>query len=440
MDCNLETALELFIEQHGPDRTYWVAFSGGMDSHVLLHLLARVREETFFLLKAVHVNHSLSVNALSWAQHCSDVCRELQVNLKQLTVQAKAGAGDSPEEIAREKRYAVLSSLLLPNDFLLTAHHQDDQAETLLLQLLRGAGPKGLASMPEIKASALGFQVRPLLKFPRSDLFAYAQREKLNWVEDESNTNTVFSRNFIRQEILPALQKRWPGVTNTFARVAAHCAEAQSILDNVALIDLAQAAGRSAGTLSLKFLSTLNPARQRLLLRYWLQEQNFLVPDTVKLQQIQREILGARADKNPHVAWKNLEVRRYRDDIFVMQRLTALDISQVLVWDLAQTLDIAGVGRLAATRIKGAGLSSNLKNITVRFRQGGENCILPKRDFTHHLKKLFWEWNIPPWMRPRMPLIFVGEKLAAVPGYFIGKEFVAGADEEGYEFNVEKPA
>jgi tRNA(Ile)-lysidine synthase len=283
-----------------------------------------------------------------------------------------------------------------------------------------------------------GFQARPLLTIPRTELLSYATTNNLQWIEDESNANTNFSRNFIRHDVLSVLKQRWPAVSATLARSASHCAEAQSLLDEMAFGDLAAGAGSAPDTLSVSFLLTLNPARQRQLLRLWLKEQNYFVPDTVKLQQIQREILHARLHKCPHVAWKNVELRRYRDDIFAMKRLPASDTNQILRWDLQSPLNINSVGVLHANLTAGTGLNASLKNITVRFRQGGEMCQLPKRDCTHSLKKLFWAWNIPPWERMRMPLIYVADKFAALPGYFVSEEFAAQQQEEGYVFSFEK--
>jgi tRNA(Ile)-lysidine synthase len=438
MDCNLDIALKNFCEQHGCERTYWIAYSGGLDSHVLLHLFARLKKIFPLRLKAVHINHSLSPNAGAWQLHCTSICRELNIELVHVTVQAKAQAGASPEETARDKRYEVLSGLLTPNDLLLTAHHQDDQAETLLLQLLRGAGPKGLAAMPTIKLCGVGWQARPLLAFTRAELLAYATTHPLVWIEDESNNDLHFSRNYLRREVMPLLKTRWPSVTDTFARVASHCAEMQALCDEMGAADLAAAAGSTAQTLSVSYLLTLSPARQRQVLRMWIKQLNYFVPDTLKLQQIQREILHARADKNPHVAWKNVDCRRYRDDIFVMKRLPASQSARIFAWDLQQPLNLADMGILHASLKQGEGLRAPCENVTVRFRQGGEVCQLPKRNFTSSLKKLFWEWNVAPWERERLPLIFVGDKLAAAPGFFIGAEFKADAEESGYVVSFEK--
>jgi len=429
---SLFNTLHDFCLEQGFDQTYWVAYSGGLDSHVLLHLLVNLRSLYPVKLRAVHINHSLSPNAENWSTHCAAVCRELQVDYEQQTIDAIASLGESPEAVARQRRYAVFSELLLPKDLLLTAHHQDDQAETVLLQLLRGAGPKGLAAMPRIKPFGHGLQARPLLDFMRVDLKTYAVENQLSWIEDESNDNTDFSRNFIRHQVLPILKERWPSVATTLARVSNNCAEAQQLIDEVSMQDLVITSGSVVGTLSVSRLLKLNPMRQRQVLRLWLKRLGFPVPGMIKIQQVQRDILQARPDKVPHIAWKGVELRRYRDDVYAMPSLHGHNAEQVVSWDLQRPLDLPGVGVLCAVPEMGKGLCADLKEITVRFRRGGEVCRLPGRDCSHSLKKLFQEWHIPPWKRDRVPLIYVGDRLAAVAGVFIGNDFMAREGQEGY--------
>jgi tRNA(Ile)-lysidine synthase len=434
---SLFSTLEKWCLQKGFEQTYWIGYSGGLDSHVLLHLLAALRALHPILIHAVYINHSLSPHAHAWAAHCAAVCETLKIEFTQQTIQAKSASGESPEEVAREGRYAVFSEILQPNDLLLTAHHQDDQAETVLLQLVRGAGPKGLAAMPVIKPLGRGFLVRPLLNSSRRDLQAYAEQNHLNWIEDESNTNTHFSRNFIRHEVLPLLAQRWPEVAKTLARTAAHCADAQNLLEDSAQQDLFAGVGSMPGTLSVSFLLQLPISRQRQLLRFWLQQQNHILPGTIKMQQIIQDMLGAKVDKAPCVAWDEVELRRYRDDLHVMKRLQPHDQTQVWDWDTQSDLTLQTVGVLRATLTEGTGFRAGLKDVTVRFRQGGEVCRLPNRGCQHTLKNLFWEWNVLPWERDRIPLVFVADSLAAAPGYFVAEAFKAAANEPGYHFSFD---
>ena len=425
---------DLFLT-HGFDKTYWVAYSGGLDSHVLLHALAQLRSDQPLRLRAIYVNHCLSPNASQWAQHCATVCESLQIDFQEEVIDANAAIGQSPEEVARQSRYSIFSKLISAGDILLTAHHQNDQAETLLLQMLRGAGPKGLAAMPSLKVFAKGFHARPWLNLTREELQEYAEQHHLRWIEDESNTNTAFSRNFIRHEVLPILKKRWPTVTETLTRVAHHCAESQQLLDQFMQQDLERVKGLLPRSLSIKKLVALDDARQRQVLRGWLQELGFPIPQTTKILQIQRDMLYAREDKMPHFCWSGVELRRFRDHLCAMPALQEFDAAQVFKWDFSQPLVLPQVGCLHATPVLGQGLRADSEHVTVRFRQGGESCRLPGREQHHDLKKLFQEWGVPTWERERLPLIYVGKKLAAVVGFFVSDEFAAGREEQGYVFS-----
>lgn len=320
---------------------------------------------------------------------------------------------------------------------MLTAHHQDDQAETVLLQLLRGAGPKGLAAMPALKPFAQGWLGRPLLSFTRAQLTKFAEQHALQWIEDESNTNTHFTRNFLRHDIMPLLRKRWPEVSNTLARVAENCAQAQQILDDVAEQDLQTLQGSSANTLSITKLRDKDVVSQRHILRAWLNQLNFPLPSAVKLKQIQQDMLYAREDKLPHFSWRGIELRRYRDDLYAMPKLPSNVAQQDRDWDLAQTLVLPNIGTLSTTLTQSMGLRCDITKVNVRFRKGGETLRLPGRSCHHELKKLFQDWGIPPWQRQRIPLVYVEDQLAAVVGYAVSEDFSAGKGDEGWLLRLE---
>lgn len=444
----INTVKEFCLNQ-GFEKTYWIAYSGGLDSLVLLHLFAELRLIYPLKLRAVYINHGLSQNAANWAVQCAEQCRQLQIDFCDKKIEIET-VDKSLEEAARDCRYAVFAECLEVNDVLVTAHHQDDQAETVLLQLVRGAGPKGLAAMPAIKPFAKGFQARPLLDFTRKELKEYAEQNQLRWIEDESNTNTSFDRNFLRHHILPVLKTRWPGVTNTLSRVAENCAEAQQVLDEFVLKDLAFVGESSLSslqnsqettpsTLSIKKLLQLDPVRQRHVLRAWFHKLHLPTPPSVKLQQIQTDMLNAQEDKLPHLVWSNVELRRYRDDLYVMLCMAQHDATQSYEWNFLQPLDLPNVGTLCALLTKGQGLRTDVQQVSVRYRQGGETLRLPGRKCHHSLKKLFQDWGIPPWQRDRVPLVYVGEKLAAIVGFFISEELEARGDEEGYKLMLDIP-
>ncbi len=424
------------IEQLPPACCYWVAYSGGLDSHVLLHSLAAVRDRLpVEKLCAVHVNHGLSPAADEWAEHCAAVCNKLNISCRILHVNARPGKGESPEAAARNARYQAIASLLERRDGLLTAHHQDDQAETVLLQLLRGSGPRGLAAMPRWDVFGAGWRGRPLLDFRRGELQAYAQSGRLCWVEDESNRDTGIERNFLRHEVIPLLRSHWPVLGKTLSRVAAHCAESADLLDQLAVQDLVTG---SEGELSIGRLKMLDTARQRNLLRYWIRKSGLPLPDTVHLQRTIDEVLPAAPDGMPCVGWTGAEIRRYRDRLYVMPPLPPHDSSKIHYWDMAETLQLQNGSALRAALAAGRGIKRELcrnARVTVRFRRGGERCRPAGRPHTHKLKKLLQEQAVPPWQRQRIPLIYLDEQLAAVAGLFVCEPFQARNEEPGLEIS-----
>ncbi len=422
------------IERLPPARRYWVAYSGGLDSCVLLHSLAAVRDRLpAERLCAVHVNHGLSPAADEWSEHCLAVCHKLDIPCRILHVDASPGKGESPEAAARNSRYRAIAFLLESTDGLLTAHHQDDQAETVLLQLLRGSGPRGLAAMPRWDLFGAAWRGRPLLDFSRSDLQSYARTGRLEWVEDESNYDTGIERNFLRHEVIPLLRSHWPALERTLSRVATHCAEAANLLDHLAEQDYVTG---PEGELNINHLKMLDAARQRNLLRYWIRQSGLPLPDTVHLQRIIDEVLPAAADAEPLINWDGAEIRRYRDRLYVMKPLLPHDSSEIHDWNMAEKLCLVDGAVLQVAPAIGRGIKQALcgaASVTVRFRQGGERCCPAGRARSHKLKKLLQEQGIPPWLRERIPLIYLDDELAAVAGLFVCEPFQARNSEPGLE-------
>ncbi len=426
-----------------PAPRYWVAYSGGCDSHVLLHLLSVLRAQLPGRLAAVHVDHGLSMDAPRWVAHCRRVCRRLSVPLEVLRVEARNRRGESPEAAARRARYQALAELMAPGECLLTAHHRDDQAETLLLQLLRGSGPRGLAAMPARIPFAGGMHLRPLLDFERAALRAYARREGLEWVEDESNFDAGIRRNFLRHQVLPLLRQHWPRVALTFSRSAAHCAEAAQLLDELAAMDLEAIGGRGAPdsspdpSLDVAALQALPPARRRNLLRYWLRGLGLPQPQAAQLQRIEEDLLGAGPDRQPAVHWAGVVLRRHRGRLHVTQPLPPFDASIVLVWSLSRSLELpGGNGRLEARPVQGRGLAARRcgERVQVCFRRGGERCRMAGGRH-HSLKKLLQEKGVPPWIRDRLPLICVAGEVVAVADLWRSPDFEADSGEQGWEIH-----
>lgn len=420
---------------HIPAARYWVAYSGGLDSHTLLHAMAGLRPQLPGAeLHAIHINHALQTHAQQWAEHCAEVCAALHIPCHAVQVNAAPAAGESPEAAARRARYQALAAVMHHGDALLTAHHRDDQAETLLLQLLRGAGPHGLAAMPACAAFTAGVHLRPLLEFTRAQLHHYATQHNLKWIEDPSNFGIHYDRNYLRQEIMPRLAARWPAVSGAFARSARHAADAAHLLEVLAHSDLEQvAAGRD--TLSVTQLKTLDQARQRNLLHAWFKRLHLPLPAAVHIEHILSDVVAAAADREPCVRWPGAELRRYRDLMYALAPLATHDSAAALPWDMQGALALpGGLGTLHALPAMGTGLKAALCRdpaITVRFRRGGEYCRPAGRGHTHELRKLFQEAGIPPWQRERIPLLYVGPDLAAVGDLWVCEPFQAAADESG---------
>ena len=287
-----------------------VALSGGVDSTALLAALAE-RKSLRPKLRALHVNHHLHPNAKHWAAKCRELTTRLDVPLTVLTANVSRARGTSLEAEARKVRYESLACELSEGEILLTAHHEDDQLETVLLQLLRGSGVAGLAAMPEVMRCGAGRLVRPLLSVSRASLEAFAASRDLTWAEDDSNTDERFDRNYLRAQVLPLVKARWPGAARSVSRSARHAAEAQRLLNGLALADVERAA--VGGALSVKVLRALSLDRRRNALRYWIAASGAQVPNTARLEELAGPVLDARIDARPHIAWANTMVERRHD-------------------------------------------------------------------------------------------------------------------------------
>ena len=404
----------LFLEALKPWRNakgWHVALSGGLDSTVLLHLLVQLRNtHTLPKLTAVHVHHGLQAAADAWPAHCQALCDELNVPLRVERVQVQRGA--SLEQAARDARYQALVSLLGEQEVVFTGQHRDDQAETLLFRLLRGAGVSGLAAMARQRRLGLGHLCRPLLDVPRAELEVYARAHALSWVEDPSNAQTDFSRNYLRHEIFPKLTARWPQAAATLTRSAAHCAEAQSLLNELAMQDLQKAGTATAfewlglPSLELASVAALSPARQRNALRHWLADFGRL-PDTEHWAGWE-SLRDARNDAQPVWRLNDGELHRAGGRIWWLSGSWLRKPGTPLLWDHpAQPLTLPDNGQL---RLVGDIPEGPLR---VSYRQGGEVMALAQRGH-RDLKRLLNERGVPLFARGRLPLLYHNEQLLAV--------------------------
>lgn len=422
----------------GPMDRYWVAFSGGADSLALLHALCALRGHLApARIQAVHVHHGLHPEADAWAGHCRDVCDRLEVDLAELRVDASAGSGESPEAAARRARYRALSGLLGAGEAVCTAHHQRDQAETLLLQLLRGAGPAGLAAMPPMARLGRGWLLRPLLDVRPEALRDYLEGRGIGWTEDPGNADRRFDRNFLRHQVMPRLLERWPGAERTLARAAAHQADSMAIADALARVDLDAARDPRTGTLSRSRLAELPAPRARNLLRGWLAERGLPMAGAVHLQGILEGLVPARDDAMPVVRWPGAEVRRHRDTLHALSPLAGHDPGRVLPWVPGEVLELPH-GVLRATLTEGRGLRAATlggARVEVRFRRGGERFRPAGRRHSTTLKKLLQASDMPPWLRERVPLVYVDDELAAVAGMWVAEAHGVAPGDSGWELH-----
>ncbi len=418
---------------------YWIAYSGGLDSTVLLHLMAGLRDELGKEVSALHIDHGLSAHSTDWSGQCRAFCEHLGVPFFLHQVEVKRPGGHGLEAAARHARYAVFEEVLGEREVLLTAHHRDDQAETLLLQLLRGGGVHGLAAMPPARHFGRGFLARPLLEQSREALRRYAVAEGLEWIEDPSNFDTGLERNYLRHTLLPQLAERREGIRDVLVRSAGHFAETAALLDDLALQDLAHAEQEQA-TLSVQALKRLTPERCRNLLRYAIRQLGLPLPDHRHLHRILDEVLPASEDAMPLVAWAGAEVRRYRDSLFLLPPLPPVpEPTLELPWSGEAEMPLPeALGRLRTRRVQGEGISARrLANgaCSIRWRRGGE-ALQPAGRAEHHLlRKLYQEAGVPPWERSRRPLLYLDGKLAQVAGLWTAAEYAAAPAEEGIVFD-----
>ncbi|VVP73278.1 tRNA(Ile)-lysidine synthase [Pseudomonas fluorescens] len=392
--------------------TNWrIAFSGGLDSTVLLHLLARLaKNHTLPALSAIHVHHGLQAAADAWPEHCQSVCQVLGVPLEVIHVQV--GSGASLERAARDARYAAFSEITQVNEVLLTGQHRDDQAETLLFRLLRGTGVRGLSGMPRQRRLGQGHLLRPLLDITRAELEAYASEHQLSWVEDPSNQDRHFARNYLRHEVFPVMSARWPQAMATMARSAGHLSEAQGLLDDLAQIDLSLARTVSefdwlgVPSLELASLAKLSAARQRNALSHWLEPLTRL-PDSDHWSGWEN-LRDASGDARPIWRLADGELQRAGGRIWWLSGDWLRSPLPAGAWvEPALPLNLPDNGRLAITGKIPEG------PLQIRYREGGEVMLLPDRGH-RDLKRLLNESRIPPFVRGRLPLLFKDGQLLAV--------------------------
>jgi tRNA(Ile)-lysidine synthase len=432
---SIESALR---QCNNPARIY-IGYSGGVDSHVLLHLSASITKLKD-KITAVYVHHGLQAEAEFWARHCEKTAACLGVDFKLLRVNAVASQGESPEEAARNARYAALKSLIGISDVLLVAQHRDDQLETVLLQLFRGSGLRGLSAMPEIMAFGQGLMMRPLLNVSKLAIDDYAREHALNWVDDPSNLTNDYDRNFLRNAVLPLLKQRWPACDKTVARSARHCADAQVVISALAEELFCRVFNVADKTLCITQLKSYEITQQQLAIRQWFQALNLKMPAQAFIERLVSEVLSVRQDSGPVLSGQGYCVRRYRGKLYCLKQV-APETFRDSIWAAGQaSIRVPGHQTLFCVP-SSAGIGREQwqnATIVVKARSGGEKIRLPGRKGHHALKKLFQEAGIPPWERETIPLVYLDGKLAAVGDLWISADFYCEKIQECISLSLQR--
>jgi tRNA(Ile)-lysidine synthase len=418
--------------------TIALGLSGGMDSVVLLDVLERLSATGDFRLRAIHVNHQISPHSGTWEKFCESLCRDRQIEFEAHRVKVNP-AGEGIEAAARRLRYEVFEAIAC--DAIALAHHADDQAETFLLQMLRGAGPKGLAAMPvarPLRESSIDGRVqwllRPLLEVSRAQIKSHAVQRGLSWVEDESNSDASYDRNFLRKEILPRLETRFPAYRETLTRAARNLADYSLVAEAMALADAGEA---NNAAIPVDTLKKLPDARALNLLRHLFESRHLAMPPRVRLEEALRQCREAAWDAGTMVEFGDHALRCHRGSVELVARISEMPADWQSAWDGQEVLPLpGGLGLLSARMVIGDGIALRhfkTQAATVRGRTGGERMQSAHNRPRRALKNLLQEHTIPPWERRRMPLVFFGDRLAWVPGIGVAIDFRAEGTEAGVQ-------
>ena len=438
----LHDKLETALAELTSARKFLIGLSGGLDSVVLLHAMVRLREHCggAFQLRALHINHQLQDQAPSWEQHCQRQCAVLGVEFISSRVEISGSTGI--ENAARQARYHEFEAELLPEEELLLAHHRDDQMETLLLRLIRGSGSRGLSGIPRSRVLGANRLLRPLLDIDREELQNYAESEQLTWIEDHSNKDEGFDRNYCRHSLLPLIEARWPEYRQSWSKSAVLASESEGLLQELAAIDLVQIATESKSIVSREKLLALAEPRRRNVLRHWLANLGAKELGWNQLQQLSKEVLpGASAQ---FIA-EDFQVFCFRESVYVLDSaelerdLESIELAARRGLPVAGEVMLPGNGRLQIRAKQGEGICADkLSNLSIRYRRGGETCRLAGRP-SKTLKKILSESEVPPWLRSRIPLLYDGEELSYIPGVGVSEELAAKGAQPGCIIEWESP-
>lgn len=436
----IESTLLNFFKNH-PEKAILIAYSGGVDSQVLLHALFNLSKQKKLtnLITVCHVNHGLSPNALEWELFAQAQCdaRNISLNITKVEIQKKSQ--QSLEALARDARYNAIKHIVTDNTLVVTGHHNDDQAETFLLALKRGSGLKGLSAMKAFMPLGKGLLVRPLLNISRTQIENYAQENKLEWIEDESNQDNQFDRNFLRHEVMPILANRWPSLLTTINRSVEHCQEGAELLAELAKQDLLEC-GELNNKLNIEKLLFLSKARFNNVVRYFLSQNNCLMPAKAQLEQLHSQ-LNASEDKTPEIKVGELWFRRYKGFLHLTPEFNNVSLFSSHIDNISNQLvnlpDNLGSIKLQYLSRDNRNLKSSSntnvinviapkagQEVNIRFNHNNPFCLPDYRQKSRALKKVLQELDIPPWKRKRIPFIYYDNDLVSALSYFICKPYI----------------
>lgn len=418
------------LHLHFPNQTnFLIGLSGGVDSIVLLTLFANLRQEIPLNLRAVHIHHGLSPNANDWVTFCQSQCSKLNIPLtvNYVTVKGKQGL----EANARTARYNAIKAIIQPNEIFTTAHHLDDQVETFFLALKRGSGIKGLSAMQAVSSWQNLTIFRPLLSLNKTEILAYAHQKNLYWIEDESNQNIEFDRNFLRQQILPIFNQRWHHFNQMVARTSQHCADQQQLITELLTDEFNQRLDpHYIQKLNITDFSTFSRLKQRQLIRLWLEKNQISMPSQIQLEEILNTMLKSNLDKNPEIILSDKILRRYQQHLFITEKFSSTIESIETDLNLGETISLPNnLGQIKreeneliytiSTRSYRFIVPVELQNqpLTVKLQPTGKVNYY-KKSHREEMKKIWQKNGVPVWERPRTPVIFYKDQFIMVLNTF----------------------
>ena len=411
---------------------FTIALSGGVDSMVLLDLLSKAKRSSD-VIKAIHINHNLNKSSKEWVDFVKDACKKYKLPLIIESINPKQ-EGFGLEADAREQRYKKFKEIILDNECLLTAHHLDDQIETMLFRIFRGTGLDGLRSIRKKAKFGKGLLCRPLINIPREAIEQYAKLNDIKWIEDPSNNNIYFDRNYLRNNIVPSIKKRWPNAQKTITRLSSLAENNQKLLHELAKEDIGEI--EKFNVLDIGILSNKSSLRINNIFRFMILKNKMGIPSLKVLENGIETLINAKSD-SPIITWDGFSIRRYKNTLYFFNPDLKQDEIRPLKmkWFIDETINLGGNrGSIQARFIKGEGIALNKcpKSLEIKYRKGGEQIKPSGHKITKSLKNLFQENNVLPWVRDQIPLFYLDEELISVGDLWFNQDYKAKEQEDGF--------